>query len=121
MTTIAKDIEKIIDIGDLLPSGKLVGGLKRVIVKQGMENEFESLFTELVAKVRVHDKGCNYYDLYKSEQPRTYLVMEQYENKDALQRHQKSEHGKYYFPKIRELLEKIDVSYYECILQLKSF
>ena len=36
--------------------------------------------------------------------------MEQYENKNTLQEHQKSDHGKYYFPKIRELLEKIDVS-----------
>ena len=46
--------------------------------------------------------------------------MEQYENRDALQRHQKSERGKYYFPKIRELLESIEVSYYECALPLKS-
>lgn len=66
--------------------------------------------------MREHDKGCNYYDLYRSERPRTYLVMEQYENRDAVQRHQKSEHGKYYFPKIRELLENIEVSYYECAL-----
>jgi quinol monooxygenase YgiN len=46
--------------------------------------------------------------------------MEQYENRDALQRHQKSEHGKYYFPKIRELLENIEVSYYEYAVPLKS-
>ena len=70
--------------------------------------------------MREHDKGCNYYDLYRSERPITYIVMEQYENRDALQRHQKSEDGKYYFPKIRELLENIEVSYCECALPLKS-
>lgn len=59
-----------------------------------------------MTRVRKHEKGCNYFDLYKSELPRNYLVMEQYENRYALQRHQGSEHGKYYFPKIRELLER---------------
>ena len=120
MTTIAQDIDKLIDMGELLPPDKVVGGLKRATVKEGKENEFESLFRELAVRVKQHDKGCNYYDLYKSKEPRTYLVMEQYENKDALQRHQKSEHGKHYFPKIRKLLEKIEVIYYECPVQLKS-
>lgn len=120
MTTIAEDIKKVVDMGESLPPDKIVGGLKHVTVIEGKENEFESLFRELVTEVRKHDKGCNYYDLYKSEQPRTYLVMEQYENRDALQQHQKSEHGKYYFPKIRELLENIEVGYFECAVQLKS-
>jgi quinol monooxygenase YgiN len=122
MTSIAEeeDIKKVVDMGESLPPNKIVGGIKRATVKQGSENEFESLIRELAAKVRENDKGCNYYDLYRSEHPRTYLVMEQYENRDALQRHQKSEHGKYYFPRIRELLENIEVSYYECALPLKS-
>jgi len=67
-----------------------------------------------------HDKRCNYYDLYRSERPRTYLIMGQYENRDAFQLDQKSEHGIYYFPKARELLENIEVTYYECALPLKS-
>jgi quinol monooxygenase YgiN len=46
--------------------------------------------------------------------------MEQYKNRNALQEHQNSEHGKYYFPKIRELLESIEVSYFESVVQLKS-
>lgn len=72
-------------MGESPPPGKVVGGLKSVTVLEGKENEFELLFTELATKVRDHDKECNYYDLYKSRQPRTYLVMEQYENRDALQ------------------------------------
>ena len=115
-----EDIKKVIDMGKSLPPDKIVGGLKSVTVMEDKENEFESLFRKLAAKVRDHDKKCYYYDLCKSEQPRTYLFMEQYENKNALQQHQKSDHGKYYFPKIRELLEKIDVSYFECAIRLKS-
>lgn len=45
--------------------------------------------------------------------------MEQYKNKDALQQHQKSDHGKYYFPKMREMIEKIEVTYFECEVLLK--
>lgn len=120
MTAFIEDIKKVIDMGESLPPDKVVGGLKSVTVLEGKENEFELLFTELAAKVIDHDKECNYYDLYKSRQPRTYLVMEQYEDRDALQNHQQSDYGKNYFSKIRELLEKIDVNYFECITQLKS-
>jgi quinol monooxygenase YgiN len=120
MKTIAEDIERVIDLGESLPPDKIVGGLKHITVLEGKENEFESLFRELAVEVRKHNKECNYYDLYKSERPRRYLVMEQYKNRNALQEHQKSEHGKYYFPKIRELLESIEVSYFEYAVQLKS-
>jgi quinol monooxygenase YgiN len=119
--SIAKDIKKQQDRGDLLPPDRVIGDLKHVVVKEGKESEFESLFRELAARAKEHDKGVNYYDLYRSEQhPRTYVVMAQYENRDALQRHQRSEHGKYYFPKIRELIEEIEVSYHLCSVQLKS-
>lgn len=120
MKTISEDIEKAIDLGESLPPDRIVEGLKHITVLEGKENGFESIFRELAAEVRKHDKECNYYDLYKSKQPRSYLVMEQYKNRNALQQHQKSEHGKYYFPKIREQLESIEVRYFECAVLLKS-
>lgn len=81
----------VIDMGKSLPPDKIVGGLKSVTAMEGKENEFESLFRKLAAKVIDHDKKCYYYDLCKSEQPRTYLFMEQYENKNALQQQQKNQ------------------------------
>lgn len=120
MTRISDDVKKVIGMGETLPPNVVVGGLKHIVVKKGKEKEFEHLFKELASKVLEKDKGCNYYDLYKLEEPRMYLVMEQYVDKDALQNHQKSEHGKYYFPVIREILEKIDVKYYTNIVQLKE-
>jgi quinol monooxygenase YgiN len=119
-STITEDIKQVIDMGDLLPANVVIGGLKHVTVVEGKENEFESLFKELAVKVRKHDKRCNYYDLYKSEQTRNYTVMEQYEDKEALQMHQKSEHGQHYFPKLRERIENIEVTYYVCVAPLKS-
>ena len=65
--TIVEDIKKVVDMGESLPQDRIVGGLKYVIVKQGKENEFESLFRGLASKLREHDKECNYYNLYKSE------------------------------------------------------
>jgi quinol monooxygenase YgiN len=120
MSTIAEDIKKVIDMGDSLPPNVVIGGLKRVTVVEGKEDEFELLFKELAVEVRKNDKRCNYYDLYKSEPPRTYIVMEQYEDKEALQMHQKSEHGQHYFPKLRERIEKMEVSYYICVSPLNS-
>ena len=119
-STIAEDIKKVIDMGDSLPSNVVIGGLKHVTVVEGKENEFESLFKELAAEVRKHDKRCNYYDLYKTEQSRNYIVMEQYEDKEALQMHQKSEHGQHYFPKLRERIENMEVTYYVCVTPLNS-
>lgn len=52
MTAITEDIKRVIDTCESLPSDKIVGGLKSVTVLKGKENEFESLFTELAAKVR---------------------------------------------------------------------
>ena len=120
MSSIDNDIKKLQDRANALPPDRVIGDLKHVVVKAGKEKECESLFRELVDKVKALEKGVNYYDLYKSEQPRTYLVMAQYENHEALQYHQMSEHGKFYFPKIRELLEKIEVTYHVGAVRLKS-
>lgn len=46
MTTITEDIEKVIDMSDLLPPDKIVGGLKHITVSKGKENEFEAIFKE---------------------------------------------------------------------------
>jgi quinol monooxygenase YgiN len=53
----------------------MVGGLKIILVKQGHEREFESLFAELRAKMREHEPDCLLYSLLKSRtNPRSYIV-----------------------------------------------
>lgn len=64
MTTIEEAIKRVIDTGRSLPPNKVVGGLKHITVIEGKENEFESLYIKLLAEVRNHDKGINYYDVY---------------------------------------------------------
>ena len=60
------------------------------------------------------ESGNIYYDLYKSRtNPRGYVVMERYKDQAAWQTHQDSEYGKIYFPKIRAILESIEVEYFD--------
>ena len=95
----------------------MVGGLKIVVVKEGREQEFESLFAELRQEMRKHEPGCLLYSLLKSrDKPRSYIVHEQYCDQAALDAHQSTAHGKIYFPKIRAILESITVEYFDGVV-----
>ena len=57
------------------------------------------------------------YSLLKSRtNPRSYIVHEQYRDQAALDVHQSSAHGKIYFPKIRAMLESINVAYFDVVV-----
>lgn len=91
-----------------------IGGVKNIIVQEGKENEFEKLFFEMLTHIRKEETGNIYYDLYKSRtNPRKYVVTEKYKDQAAWKAHQDSEYGKTYFPKIRALLESIEVEYFD--------
>lgn len=82
----------------------MIGGLKIILVKDGHEKEFESLFGELRGAMNEHEPEpeCLLYSLLKSRtNSRAYIVQEQYRNEAALEKHQTSEHGKIYFSRIR--------------------
>ncbi|MGD0133362.1 MAG: putative quinol monooxygenase [Bryobacteraceae bacterium] len=94
-----------------------IGGLKTILVKEGHEQEFETLFRELRAAIRDGEPDCLYYSLLKSRtNPRAYIVEEQYRNEAAFDLHQTSPYGKIYFPKIRAILESIQVEYFDVIV-----
>jgi quinol monooxygenase YgiN len=91
-----------------------IGGLKTIVVQEGREQEFESLFRELREAIRDGEPDCLYYSLLKSRtNSRAYIVEEQYRNEAAFDAHQSSEYGKSYFPKIRAILESIQVDYFD--------
>ena len=76
----------------------MVGGLKTLVVKAGHESEFEALFAELRNAIRQHEPGCHVYALLKSRtNSRNYIVHEQYRDQAALDSHQVSQHGRFYF------------------------
>jgi quinol monooxygenase YgiN len=94
-----------------------IGGLKTILAKEGHEQEFKTLFHELRAAIRDGEPDCLYYSLLKSRtNPRAYIVEEQYRNQKAFDLHQSSTCGKIYFPKIRAILESIQVEYFDVIV-----
>jgi len=92
----------------------MVGGLKVLTVKSGQEREFEGLFAELRNEMRKHEPGCVLYSLLKSRKSSSaHIVHEQYVDQAALDFHSQSSHGAHYFPRMRTLLDKIDVEYFD--------
>jgi quinol monooxygenase YgiN len=94
----------------------MIGGIKKVKPIKGKEKEFEVLFNQLKAQVRLNEPGNEYYDLYQShDEPGSYVVMERYRDQAALDAHDKSPHGALFFPKIRALLEVLEVKYFDAV------
>jgi quinol monooxygenase YgiN len=95
----------------------VVGGLKSIRVKEGCEQEFERLFAELRGIMQSAEPGCRLYSLLRSRtSPRDYIVHEQYESQAALASHESSAHGAEYFPRIRAILESIEVEYFDGVV-----
>ena len=91
-----------------------VGGVKRVKVKNGMNDSFEAMFAELQAKVRESEPGTVYYDLFGSRtDPDRYFVLEKYQSHEAWVFHQQSPHGNILFPQIRVVLDDLSVEYFD--------
>ena len=56
-------------------------------VKSGEEAAFEEAFRRMEAKVRKNEPGNLSYDLYRSGQPQTYVIIERYRNRAAVTAH----------------------------------
>jgi quinol monooxygenase YgiN len=94
-----------------------IGGLKTIVVQEGRGQEFERLFAKLRAHIADGEPDCLYYSLLKSRtHPRRYIVEEQYRDQAAFEIHQSSPYGEIYFPKIRAILESIEVEYLEVVV-----
>lgn len=96
----------------------MIAGHKAIIVTAGRESEFERLFTELRKQMRLHEPHCLLYSLHRSRtNPRAYMVQEQYRDQAALDLHEASAHGAEYFPRIRALLDSIQVEYFDTVVE----
>lgn len=83
------------------------------IIKEGKVEEAIKLYKELVELSRKED-GCIAYDLYQDENDsRVLAVIEEWQSKDALNKHKNSEHFIRIVPIIGELTEKkLDMTIY---------
>jgi len=70
-----------------------VGVVATLKVQEGKEGDFEAIFKDMSKAVRANEPGNKLYQVCKSRKDKnTYVVMEIYENDDALKAHSASEH-----------------------------
>jgi quinol monooxygenase YgiN len=70
-------------------------------IQPGKEAEFEAAMSELVAAVRANEPGCKLYTLVRKEDtPGAYLVMELYDDAEAIAAHGASAHFKAAGPRL---------------------
>ena len=65
--------------------------IAKLNVKEGREDQFESVMLDLAAKVNENEPGNHLYKLCKDSEG-NYIVMEIYEDEAALEAHGKSDH-----------------------------
>ena len=71
----------------------MIGVIATLRVKNGMTQEFESLFGQLAAQVRANESGNVAYQLCRSRtEADTYKVLELYRDEEALEAHRASAH-----------------------------
>lgn len=69
-------------------------------IKPGFEAQAEALFREVEAATLANDKGCLRYEWYRAEEPGTYILVERWSDRDAIQAHFKSAHMSALTPKL---------------------
>ncbi|MEM6535703.1 MAG: putative quinol monooxygenase [Pseudomonadota bacterium] len=71
----------------------MIGLVVTLKVQPGKEAEFEAVMKDAMAKVKANEPGVMIYQLFKSQsEDGTYVMMEQYSSKEALDAHGKTPH-----------------------------
>lgn len=93
--------------------------LAKNYVKSSQVDRFIEYAEKLVKETR-KEKGCISYDLCQDLNDKNIFVfVEKYENKEAIDRHSKSEHFTTIVPKLKDLKEKeSEVSKYETMYEI---
>lgn len=91
--------------------------IAKKLIKEGKVEEVIKLYKELVEASR-KEEGCIKYELYEDEKDsRILAVIEEWESKDALDKHMNSEHFTRLVPMIGELTEKkLDMNIYNKLI-----
>lgn len=80
--------------------------IAKKLIKEGKLEEVIKLYEELVEFSR-KEEGCIAYELYQDEKDsRILAVIEEWQSKDALEKHKNSQHFTRLVPMIGELTEK---------------
>ena len=70
-----------------------IGVTAKLQILTGKNQEFETIFKQLVSAVLANEKGCLLYAFHRSRKDaQTYIVLEQYVDEVALHSHSKTDH-----------------------------
>jgi len=58
----------------------------------GKEVEHDAILQEMEAATIANDKGCLRYEWYRTEQPQTYILLERWTDRAAVQAHLRAPH-----------------------------
>jgi quinol monooxygenase YgiN len=83
----------------------MLGIIATLRVKPGMEQAFEAVAKELVAKVNANEPGCALYALHHAEAPSTYVFMERYVDQSAVEAHRATDYFKALGRKMGEFMD----------------
>ena len=62
------------------------------LVLPGREAEYEKILREMEAATLANDEGCLRYEWYRAETPRTYILLERWTSRAAVQAHLAAPH-----------------------------
>lgn len=82
----------------------MIGVIATLKVQDGKQAGFEALMRELTAAVRANESACTLYQLHKTEDPTTYVMLEQYQSQEDLAKHRETPHFKTLGGKLGEFL-----------------
>lgn len=69
----------------------MIGVVATLEIQDGKQAEFETVAKDLMARVKANEPGCTLYQLFKAKGSETsYIFMEQYASKEALESHGKT-------------------------------
>lgn len=74
-------------------------------VKAGQNAAFERAFRDMQASMREHEPGNIYYDLFLSEDPHTYVLIERYRDAESIAAHGKTPHASKLLADLRDVLD----------------
>ena len=78
----------------------MIAVVATIQVKEGKEAEFEGVMKDLAEKVRANEPGTTMYQVCKSKQTPTYVVLENYTDQDAFTHHTTTSYFKEASPKM---------------------
>jgi quinol monooxygenase YgiN len=72
----------------------MIGVIATLKIQDGKQDGFEALMKQLAAAVTANEPACTFYQLHKTDDPTTYVMLEQYDSGADLEAHRVTPHFK---------------------------